>query len=172
MNEIGIGWVDIGFAAFLMLSIGVGLMRGFVFELLSLAGWVVAYLAARWGAPSALAHFHAVGSTDSALNYGIAFACVFIAVLVVWGLAARLVRALVHATPLSLFDRVLGAGFGLLRGVALLLIAATVVGVSPWSSSPAWRESQSAVWLKGLLHDLRPWGDRYFINDTSRTTSA
>lgn len=168
MNEIFVGWVDIGFAVFLLLSIVVGLMRGFVFELLSLAGWVVAYLAARWGTPFAQVYFHELSPSGSALNYGITFACVFIAVLIVWGLAARLVRTLVHATPLSAFDRLLGAGFGLVRGVVLLLIAATVVGVSPWASAPAWRASQSAVWLNALLQDLRP----VLIDDTARPPSV
>ena len=48
--------------------------------------------------------------------------------LVVWALASRLLRMLIHATPLQPIDRVLGAGFGLLRGAVLLLALATVVG--------------------------------------------
>ena len=36
-------------------------------------------------------------------------------------------RLLVRATPLTLLDRVLGAGFGALRGLVLLLAVATVV---------------------------------------------
>ena len=36
----------------LLLSVLVGLVRGLVFEVLSLLGWVVAYFAAQWFAPS------------------------------------------------------------------------------------------------------------------------
>ena len=85
---------------------------------LSLAGWFAAYFAAQWFTPLAVAYVP-MGVPDSALNHGIAFACLFLLTLVIWSLAARGVRLLVHATPLSLIDRVLGAGFGVLRGMVV-----------------------------------------------------
>jgi membrane protein required for colicin V production len=57
------------FAAFLVLSVLVGLMRGFVFELLSLAGWFAAYFVGLWWTPSFQPHVH-VGAPGSTLNYG------------------------------------------------------------------------------------------------------
>ena len=162
-----LGWVDIGLAIFLALSVVIGLMRGFVFELLSLAGWFAAYFAARWFTPQCQSYIP-LGEPGSALNYGATFACVFLLALVVWGVAARLVRALIRATPLSPIDRVLGAGFGLLRGLVVLLVLATVVGVSPLAKSMAWQQSQGAVWLNALLHGLRP----VFTNEVSQHPSA
>ena len=53
-----------------------------------------------------------IGAAGSALNQGAAFAITFIAALILWGLAARLVRLLISATPLSLPDRVLGSTNG------------------------------------------------------------
>ena len=153
--DVDIGWVDIGLLAFLVLSVLVGVMRGFVFELLSLAGWFAAYFAGRWFTPLAQPHIP-VGSAGSTLNYGVTFACVFIAALIVWSLAARLIRALIRATPLSPIDRLLGAGFGALRGLVVLLVVATVIGISPWAKSAAWQRSQGVAWLNGLLHELRP----------------
>ena len=49
---IDLGWVDIALAFFLALSVMVGLLRGFVFELLSLAGWFAAYGVGLWLTPS------------------------------------------------------------------------------------------------------------------------
>ncbi len=43
--------LDWAFLAVLAVSVIVGLVRGFVFECLSLAGWVVAWFAAQWAAP-------------------------------------------------------------------------------------------------------------------------
>jgi membrane protein required for colicin V production len=63
---------------------------------------------------------------------------------------------LVHATPLSIPDRALGAGFGLLRGMVLLLALATVVALTPAAASPGWRESRGALWLNTTLHGLKP----------------
>lgn len=152
---IDVGWVDIGLLAFLGISVLVGLARGVVFELLSLAGWLVAYLAGLWLTPELQPHIH-VGDPGSSLNYGAAFAIVFLVTLVLWSLGARLVRALIHATPLSVIDRVLGAGFGLLRGVVVLLVVTAVIGVSPWAKAVAWQRSQGAVWLNAWLLELRP----------------
>ena len=152
---IDLGWVDIALAAFLALSVIVGLARGFVFELLSLAGWIAAYFAGLWLTPMCQSWIH-VGEPGSSLNYGATFACVFLLALIIWSLGARLVRALVRATPLSAFDRLLGAGFGLVRGLAVMLVVVTVVGMSPWGRSNAWQRSQGVIWLNAMLHELRP----------------
>ena len=159
---VDLGWVDIALALFLLLSIGVGLARGFVFELLSLAGWFAAYFVALSLTPSFQADMP-VGAPGSTLNYGATFAAVFLAALIVWSLGARLVRALIRATPLSVFDRVFGAAFGFARGLVVLLVVATVVAVSPWGRSSAWQRSQGVVWLNAVLHELRP----LFINEVS-----
>ena len=158
---IDLGWVDIGLAAFLLLSVLIGLARGFVFELLSLIGWFAAWFVGFWLTPMFLGYIH-IGEPGSSLNYGATFACVFLVALVVWSLGARLVRALIRATPLSAFDRLLGAGFGFVRGLVVLLVVATVIGISPWGRSIAWQRSQGVAWLNTVLHELRP----LFINET------
>ena len=150
-----LSWLDWTLLAVLAFSVVVGLVRGFVFECLSLAGWVVAWFAAQWGAPQ-LAPQLPVGAPGTALNLGAAFALTFVAALIVWTLLSRLVRLLVHATPLSLPDRLLGAVFGLLRGGVLLLAVATVVALTPASQSTAWRTSQGARWLGVALASLKP----------------
>jgi membrane protein required for colicin V production len=148
-------WLDIALLVFLALSMVVGLVRGFVFELLSLAGWFAAYFSALWFTPLAQPYIN-LGGAGSALNYGITFACVFLASIVLWSLGARLIRALIRATPLSLIDRLLGLGFGLLRGVVVLLVVATVVGSSPIAKSAAWQQSQGAALLQSWVQVLRP----------------
>jgi membrane protein required for colicin V production len=53
-------------------------------------------------------------------------------------------------------DRVLGAGFGALRGVIVLLALATVVALTPAVRSPAWQASYGAAWLDVMLQELKP----------------
>jgi membrane protein required for colicin V production len=155
MSLPALGWVDWALAAVLAVSIAVGLWRGLVFEVLSLLGWVAAYVAAQAFASSA-APMLPIGAPGSGLNQGAAFALVFMFALLAWALASRLLRLVIHATPLQLVDRVLGGGFGLLRGAVLLLAVATVVSLTPIARSPAWQQSQGAVWLGALLHGLKP----------------
>lgn len=155
MSLGALSWVDWALVAVLAASVVVGLMRGLVFECLSLAGWLVAWFAAQWAAPE-LAPSIPVGKAGSALNLAAAFAVTFVVAMVAWGLLARLIRMIVHATPLSIPDRLLGAVFGLLRGGVLLLAVATVVSLTPAAQSGPWRAAQGARWLATALQSLKP----------------
>jgi membrane protein required for colicin V production len=150
-----VGWLDWTLLAILLLSVVVGVWRGFVFEAMALAGWVVAWLGAQWFAPQAAPHVP-VGVPGGALNHAAAFAACFVAALLAWAVLARLARLLVQATPLSAVDRVLGAGFGLLRGAVLLLALASVVLMTPARESTSWRDSRGALVLDAAILTLKP----------------
>jgi membrane protein required for colicin V production len=149
------GWVDWVLLAVLAISVCVGLWRGLVFEVLSLVGWVVAFIAAQAFAPL-IATYVPIGVRGSALNHGVAFFATFVLALVLWALSSRLIRLLIHATPLQPVDRVLGGVFGLARGAVLLLAVATVVMLSPAQRSQAWQQSRGAAWLATALQGLKP----------------
>ena len=91
-----LGWLDWLILVVGLASIVIGLARGFVFECLSLAGWVVAWFGAQWAAPSLAPHLP-VGTPGGGLNHGVAFVGAFVLALVVWALLARLVRLAIHA---------------------------------------------------------------------------
>ena len=157
-----LGWVDLTLLALLLASVLVGLWRGLVFELLSLAGWVAAWFGAQWAAPHLAAWIAATlgwaqpGGPVPAPAYPLAFALAFLGALLLWGLGARVVRMLVQATPLSLPDRALGAAFGLLRGGVLALALAMVVSLTPAAQSQPWADSRGARWLGQGLAALAP----------------
>lgn len=155
MDASSLNWVDWALLAVLALSVVIGLLRGLVFELMSLAGWFVAYMAAIWYAPQ-LAAWLPVGAPGSALNHSAALVVGFLAALILWGLLARLVRLLIKATPLTLPDRLLGALFGFVRGLLLLVIVATVVTLTPAAQSPLWQSSSGAQWLGVVVQGLKP----------------
>jgi membrane protein required for colicin V production len=150
-----LSWVDWALLGVLLASVIVGLWRGLVFEVLSLVGWVVAFIAAQAFAPT-LAPMLPIGVPGSALNHGVAFLLTFMLALVIWALASRLLRLLIHATPLQPVDRALGGVFGLARGAVLLLAVATVVMLSPAQRSTAWQQSRGAAWLATALQGLKP----------------
>jgi membrane protein required for colicin V production len=150
-----LGWVDLAMLGVVAISAVIGLLRGFTFEMLSLAGWFFAFFAARWLVPELGPHLP-VGAPGSLLNQGAAFACAFLAVLIVWSLLARGVAALIGKTPLRPLDRLLGAAFGVLRAGIVLLAFATLVGYTPAARSQAWRESAGAAMLEAALQALLP----------------
>ena len=141
--------------AVVVVSALLGVMRGLTLEVLSLAGWVVAWFAGFWLGP-ALAPYLPIGSRGSALNDIASFACAFVLVLVLWGLMARIVSEFVGRTVLRPVDRGLGAVFGLLRGVVVLLAVATLFTFTPLGTAQAWRDSVGAVWLNAMLRELLP----------------
>lgn len=155
MQWLPLGWVDVAMLGIVVLSALIGLLRGITFELLSLAGWFVAYFGGRWLEPFVAPHLP-IGAAGSALNGAAAFASAFLALLIVWSLLARAVSALIAATPLRPLDRLLGAAFGLVRGLLVLLVAATVIAYTPLAKSPAWRQSVGAVVLESVLLQLLP----------------
>jgi len=152
---VNIGAVDVCMLAVVVFSVIVGLVRGLAYEVMSLAGWVAAYFAAQWFAFE-LAPWLPIGQPDSLARHMVAMGLVFVGVLIAWTLLARLIRMLVHATPLTLIDRVGGGAFGLLRGAVLLLVLVTVVQVSPAAQSGYWQASVGVAWLLSGMHVILP----------------
>ena len=150
-----LGWVDLALLGALVLSMLIGLWRGLLLEVLALAGWVVAWFGAHWLAPQWAPHLP-VGDPGSSLRAAVAFVAAFVAVLIGCGIAARLLRLLLQATPMRGVDRLLGGAFGLLRGVVLLLVITAVVALTPAASAPEWHASRGAQWLGTALQGLKP----------------
>jgi membrane protein required for colicin V production len=153
------GWVDWALLALVGLSVLIGLIRGLVFEVLSAAGWLVAYFAAQWFTPQWATYVPfsiPIGAAGSALNHAATFGVTFIACLVVWGIASKIVRLLIRAVPgISAADRLMGGVFGLVRAMVLMLAIATVIGLTPLAKSAAWQQSRVAVWTQDLLVGLK-----------------
>ena|SRR5664279_5848252 len=150
-----LGWVDLAMLAVVALSALVGAVRGITFEVLSLLGWVAAWFAGLWLGPWLAPHLP-FGTPGSPLNGIAAFACAFLAVLVIWGIGARTVSSLVAKTLLRPLDRLLGAVFGLARGLLVLLVVAAIVAHTPAAASQDWRESHGALWLDSILRAVMP----------------
>ena len=145
-------WV---FVAVLLASMLIGAWRGLVYEVLSLTGWVVSFFVAQWFAPD-MAELLPMGESPGALRYAAGFVVVFVGSVFVCGFFAWLGKKLVDAIGLRPADRTLGAAFGVLRGLVLLLAVAVVVGITPMREAVWWQESQGAPVLSEMLRGLKP----------------
>jgi membrane protein required for colicin V production len=151
------GWNawDVAIVAVVALSVLVGLVRGFVLEVLSLLGWIVAVVAAI-ALRTHVAAWLPVGDPGSRTRDVAALVAVFVVVLVVWGLLARLVSRAIGATPLKAVDRLLGMAFGFARAALVLLAVTAVLVATPLVRSEGWRHSQAARHLESALAELSP----------------
>jgi membrane protein required for colicin V production len=145
-------WV---FLAVLVSSLVLGAWRGLVYEVLSVLSWLAAFVLAQWLAAPVGAWLPMTGAAEP-LRYAAGFALVFIGAVFAGGLVAWGTRKLVEAVGLRPFDRALGAGFGLVRGLVLLLAVAVVVNMTPLRTAQWWTESTGAGVSTAALRGLKP----------------
>ena len=149
-------WADFALLLILAVSMGIGLWRGFVVEVLSLTVWIAAFwLSMGYGEDVAQ---RLTGVEQASARRLLGYAGVFIAVLLGGGLLTWLIGKVIANTGLSGTDRVLGLGFGLLRGLVLACVAVLLMGFTPLPQDGWWRESRllpgvqrGAEWMAGFL---------------------
>lgn len=143
------------FVAVLLASMLMGAWRGLIYEVLSLAGWVVAFLVAQWFAADAAAWLPLEGAQET-VRYAAGFILVFVVALFACGFLAWLGKKLVEAVGLRPVDRTLGAAFGVLRGLVVLLVLVVMAGLTPLHQAEWWQESRGAALLSDVLQALKP----------------
>lgn len=146
-------WVLLGV---LLASMVVGLWRGLVYEVLSLAGWVAAFVVAQWLAPEVVGWLPFVKGAPASVQYAVAFAVVFVGTVFAAGMVSWLIKKLVETVGLRPVDRTLGGVFGLARGVVLLLALTVVLQLTGVSRDAWWSTAQGPVWLDLVLTGLKP----------------
>jgi membrane protein required for colicin V production len=145
-----VNWPDYAILAVIAISVGVGALRGFVREVFSLLVWAAAFLVAYHFGGDVAALMEGSVSLPSA-RMAMGFAGLFIAVLLIGGLANYLLGRLVETTGLSGTDRLLGGVFGAARGLALVLALLLVAGFTPLPADPWWQESRMISRLMPLV---------------------
>lgn len=148
---------DLLLLAILVVSTLLGVMRGFIGALASVAAWALAVWAAfRFGARLALllAGGADPGPTQLLAGYGVSF----LGVLVFVGLVGWLLRKLVQSVGLSGVDRALGAALGLARGGFVACLLVLLMGFTALPREAGWQRSRmvpvllpGAQWLRGWL---------------------
>ena len=153
MSVVLTDWIFLGV---LLASMVVGLWRGLVYEVLSLAGWVAAFFVAQWWASDAIAWMPFMQGAPASVQYAVAFALVFIVTVFAAGLVSWLIKKLVESVGLRPIDRALGGLFGLARGVVLLLVLAVLMQLTHMAQETWWAHAEGPVWLDRMLRGLKP----------------
>jgi len=110
-------------------------ISGFFHEAFGIAGLIVGYLLAAWNYQRLAARYAPYLKSMWLGEIG-AFLVIFLAVLVVAGIAGRITRHIVKEAGLSFVDRILGGALGLLRGI--LLVAVIIMSMAAFTPTSTW----------------------------------
>lgn len=151
MNEVD--WVIL---AVLALSIGVGVLRGVVREILAIVGWVVgALLAMRFSVE--IGNIIPLPSLAPVIRTVLAAIAVVVVTLFVFGLAGRIIGRLLAAARITFEDRMMGAVFGLLRGVVIVCVCVFVLSMTSAVRTGPWRNSLLVVPAERIIDVVIPY---------------
>lgn len=138
------------------LSLALGLWRGVVSELIALAAWVLAFMAAlEFGGEAGSFLFFKIA--DPAIRALAGCALVFVVVLVAMSLLRLAVHSMVKALGLSLSDRLLGMFFGVARGVLVVMALVAAGGLTSAPQQPWWKQAALAPPLETAVLAAKPW---------------
>ena len=159
--------IDIIIAVALVASIVIGLVRGFIKEAISIVTLLVAIWAALYFGP-ALGDVSSSWISSEELQMWFGRLVIFAIVLSIGGLLGWGISKLIRLSLLSGIDRVLGAAFGVVRGV--VLVALFVIGgqYSGFANDDWWLDSGLlphfevvADWIK----EMAPVGYELIVPD-------
>jgi membrane protein required for colicin V production len=159
MSVAGFNWVDWSVMGLIALSTLVGVMRGFIKEAFSLVIWVLAFWVAFKFSNGMADAFLAKHITQGSIRYGIAFAGLFVATLIVGGLLNHIFGTFVKRTGLGGTDRILGIVFGFLRGVMIIAVVLLFAELTPATKQKWYQESHLVphfIWVSQWIHDALP----------------
>lgn len=140
----------------LIASIVISTMRGLVKEILSLAGWIVAFVVAN-AYSAALAGMLPDAIPGVVVRLIVAFIALFIGVRILMALLAMAVDALVTAGGLSLADRGLGGLFGLGRGIVIVLAGVILCGMTSIPKQDFWRNALLSPMAESGVRTVKPF---------------
>ncbi|MDO4642266.1 MAG: CvpA family protein [Cardiobacteriaceae bacterium] len=174
MNWETLNWIDVALGGAFVISALIGLMRGFLKEVLSLIAWSVALYAA-WMFAEPVAQIYVKRYIeDSYISYIAAFGGIFLGVLFLIGVLNLLISQVLKASGLGFLDRLLGLILGVVRGVLIgCVIVFAMKFVGKKEEFPMWQQSQLAPYFEtaaqwgfdNLPSNVRAWIDNNISGD-------
>jgi membrane protein required for colicin V production len=157
--------VDIVILIITVLSSAFGLWRGLIKEVLSLLTWIAALLVSRvYSEP--LAGLMTGMIENDGIRYVSAFVILFFIVMMFGTFLNSLMSKLLSVTGLKLADRLLGAGFGVARGVIIVLVIMFIASMFV-SETELWQQSQLVPYGMDLIERSQVFiGDMNSVSPT------
>lgn len=176
MSASGLNFIDLIILAIFVFSALVGFGRGLIGEVISLLTLIAAFaIAIMFASPlsqvfttSSVVQSAVTQSTStigmntaqpvSYLALALSFGLLFAATCIVGAVLKTILNLAFNVGILGIGNRILGAGFGLVRGYLINLVLIFLVQLSPFSSEPWWQQSKfvndyqpSVAWLGSIV---------------------
>ena len=113
-------WVDFFIGVVLILAIAIGYKRGIFKELTTFLGLVIASIAALNYADWVAVQLESLVNMAPSLRFVLSFVVCFAVVLFIFKLLGHYFYKMVKLSPLGFSDKIGGAAFGALKGIAIL----------------------------------------------------
>jgi membrane protein required for colicin V production len=137
-------------------SIIIGTLRGLVKEILSLAGWIIAFVVANAYGPW-LAAMLPEAIPGAVVRVIVAFIVLFIVARILVALVTMAIEALIEAGGLSLTDRGLGSLFGLARGIVIVLAGVILAGMTSMPKQDFWKNALLSPMAESGVRTVKPF---------------
>lgn len=144
---------DLAFLMLAFLSVAIGAWRGFIFESLSVLGWVLGVGAAFAFGPM-VGGWIPVDSLGDSVRRVLGMLAVLILVVFLSSMLASLGRQSAKKLGLRAADRLIGGLFGLLRIALVGVVIAVAVHALQWRNEAWWDSSVLAPWLDSARLEL------------------
>lgn len=138
------------------LSVIFSVMRGMVKEVLSILGWVAAFYVGRTYTNQLLPMMPADIPTES-LRILAAFLVLFLATLLLSTLLAIAISAVFKKIGLGWLNRLLGAFFGVFRGLLIICILVFLAGLTELPKDARWKNAMFSSPIEALVISMLPW---------------
>lgn len=130
-----------------------GLWRGFVREVISVISWIVALLVAKIYSPAVAPWFERLTANETA-QYVLAFAVLCFLTLLLGAFINHVLSRVISLVGLQWTDRLLGAAFGVARGI--IIVAIIVYFAAGFYAQEAWWQSSLTIpWIEDLIERSR-----------------
>lgn len=135
-------WIDFSIIGVIFASMILGMLRGFVKEIISLMTWVAAFFVASLFANKLAIMFAGANAEPSSVTIAFSFGLLFLATMLAGRIIGFVFSSAINAGGiLSAGDRLFGAIFGLARGFIFTLAVVFIVQLTAFGSDTAWHES-------------------------------
>ncbi len=146
-------WIDYLIAGVLAISALTGLVRGFLKELVALAVWVMAaWLALVYAKP--VAQWLGEYIQDKSARVVLAYVVIIVGTLIMGGILNTILSFIMHRSGLSGTDRILGLGFGTVRGIFVIALVMVVIRLSALPEEDYQKKSQFYAYFTPVVNWL------------------